>query len=330
MTARALAVATCAVAIGCGGGGNGGAGGSGGGAGGSSAPVEAACSLETRVGGFSVQLLEMAGNDPYASINGGVRNGIVPLEVWQQKGQAAGGCKLMAGPMLVCTTPCVSPQTCGGQNQCIDQGTLQSAGTVTVTGVGPSPITMNPLQNFYTASLVNPYPPFSPGAAVHLEAAGATIPAFAFDANGIEPLDFEPGNNLTMRNGEALVLTWTPSATAGPGRIFVNADIGHHGGIAAAIECDLPDTGSGQIPAALVSALIAEGTAGFPSLSLTRRVITSKTVGGGCVEFAIASPVEHVIGVCPTPSSCVISCDPGDPTIMCPTGTTCQDNWTCR
>jgi hypothetical protein len=188
---------------------------------------------------------------------------------------------------------------------------------------------MNPAQNFYTASLLNPYPPFSPGGAVHLEAAGATIPAFAFDAVGVEPLDFE-ATDLIMRNGQALAFTWTPPATAGPGRIVVKADIAHHGGVAAAIECDLPDTGSGELPAALVSALIAEGTAGFPSLSLTRRVITSGTVGPGCVELAIASPVERVIGVCPTPTSCVVSCIKGDPNSICPSGTTCQDDLTCR
>ncbi len=329
--ARAFAVTSLLVALGCGGGGGGtGGGGTGGtsGTGGSSGNVGAPCSLATRVGGFSVQLVEMEGNDPYTSINGGVRNGVVPLEVWQSKGAAAGGCRLMVGPMIVCTTPCTSPQTCGGQNQCVDQPTLQSAGTVTISGVGPSPITMNPMQNFYSSSLTNPYPPFSPGATVHLAAAGATIPAFAFDSTGIEPLKFD-GANLVMTNGQTFAFTWTPPATAGDARIFVKVEIGHHGGVAAAVECDLADTGSGEIPAALVTALMAEGVHGFPTLSLTRRKISSMNVGTGCVDFALAAPVERSIGVCATASSCIVSCDPSGPAAQCPSGMTCKVDFTC-
>jgi hypothetical protein len=330
--ARVLAIVPCLVAIGCGGGGGGGTGGMGGtGApGGASGSAEAACSLATRVGGFAVQLVESAGQTPYVSIGGGVRNGVDPREVWQQKGAAAGGCKLMVGPMLTCSTPCVSPQICAGQNQCVDQPRLQGLGTVTVTGVGPTPITIEPIQEVsYSTTLTNPYPPFSPGAAVSVATSGGTIPAFALDAKGIQPLAFE-GANLTMRNGEALALTWTPPATATTAPILVQADIGHHGGIAASIECELPDTGSGEIPAALVSALIAEGTAGFPSLSLTRRSISSKTIGPGCVELSIAAPVEHVIGVCPTPTSCIVSCNPDDPSSTpCPSGMTCRVDWKC-
>jgi hypothetical protein len=330
--AGALALTSFLVTAGCSGGGGGGAGGTGGGgagSGGSSGPVDGACSATTRIGGFAVQLVAVAGSAPYTSIAGGVRNGVNPREVWQQKGAAAGGCKLMVGPTLVCSTPCVSPQICAGQNQCIDEPRLQGLGTVTVTGVGPSPITIEPIQEVvYSKTLLEPYPPFSPGAAVNLATTGGTIPAFALDAKGIEPLAFE-GANLTMRNGEALALTWTPPATATGEPILIQADIGHHGGIAASIECELPDTGSGEIPAAMVSALIAEGTAGFPSLSLTRRSISSKTVGSGCVELAVAAPVERVIGVCPTPTSCIVSCDPGDPTIVCPSGMTCQLDWKC-
>jgi hypothetical protein len=332
--ARAFAVTALVVALGCGGGGGGsGAGGSGGtGAiGGSSGTVAAPCSLDKRVGGFSVQLVEIEGSPPYVSINGGVRNGVVPLEVWQQKGTAAGGCRLMVGPTIVCTTPCTSPQTCAGQNQCVDQPTYQSAGAVTISGVGPSPIALSTLgtSNFYSGSLTEPYPPFSPGAAVHFAAAGATIPAFAFDVTGIEPLAFA-GANLVMTNGQSLPFTWTPPATAGDARIFVKVEVGHHGGVAAAIECDLPDTGTGEIPAALVTALIAEGVHGFPTLSLTRRTISSSTVGAGCVDFALAAPVERELGVCPTAGSCIVSCDASDPNAVCPSGTTCQGDYTCR
>ena len=339
--AGALAIATCLVAIGCGGGGGtsgtGGAGGSTGGAGGSVAPggasgsVEAPCSPASRIGGFAVELRALEGAAPLTAFQGGLSNGVKPASVWLQKGAAAGGCKLMVGPMLVCTTPCTSPQICAGQNQCVDEPRLQNFGTLTLTGVGPSPITIEPIGSVnYSATLTDPYPPFSPGAAVQLAASGGTIPAFAFDGTGIQPLAFE-GANLTMRNGQAFAFTWTPPTTPIAAPIFVKAEIAHHGGIAAAVECELPDTGSGEIPAALVSGLITEGTAGFPTLSLTRRTITSKAIGAGCAEFAIASPVERSIEVCPTPTSCIVSCDPSNPTSVCPSGTTCQQStYTCR
>jgi len=329
-SACALGLTSGLGALGCGGGGSGGTGGGGGtgSPGGSTGNLNAACSRDTRFGGFSVQIVEMEGNDPFTSINGGVRNGVVPLDVWQQKGAEAGGCKLMVGPSLVCTTACISPQTCAGQNTCVDQPTFQSAGTVTLTGIGSSALTVNPMQNFYSASLTNPYPPFSPGAAVHLAAAGGAIPAFAFDAVGIEPLAFA-GTNLVMMNGQDFTFTWTPPATPSDARIFVKAEIGHHGGVAAEIDCDLADTGSGKIPAALVSALIAEGVHGFPTVSLTRRVITSTSVGGGCVDFAVAAPVEREIGVCTTAGTCVVSCNTIGSTDECPSGKSCKDDYTC-
>ncbi len=331
---RLAAAAVCLVLLGCGGGGgNPGTGGSsgtgaGGTAGGGSGNLNSPCSLDARVGGFAVQLVEMEGNDPYVSISGGVRNGVLPAEVWTPKGAAAGSCRLMVGPMLVCTTPCTNPMICAGQNQCIASPTLQSAGVVTVTGVGTSPITMNPMQNYYSSSLVNPYPPFASGAAVRVQAAGATIPAFTIDSAGIEPLAFA-GTGLTMMNGQAFAFTWTAPAATGASRIYVKAEVGHHGGTAAHVECDLPDTGSGEIPAALVSALMAEGVHGFPTLSLTRRTIVSATVGGGCVDFAIAAPAERSIGVCPTPTTCIVSCDPSGPATQCPSPKTCKDDYTC-
>jgi hypothetical protein len=330
--ARAFAGAACLVAIGCGGGGGGGggAGGSGGTGATGGGSVTELCSLETRVGGFAVKLVEAPGTPPITAIEGGVRNGVLPSEVWQQKGSAAGSCKLLVGPMLVCTTPCTSPQICAGQNRCIDSPTHQDAGTVTITGVGASSLTLNPLNPdrdifAYSTSLGDPYPPFTPGAVVGLRTAGATIPAFSLEAAGIEPLVFE-GANLTMRTGEALPFTWTAPAAAGVSRILVEAEIGHHGGVAAQVNCDFPDTGSGEIPAALVSALIGEGVHGFPTLTLTRRTASSTNIAVGCVDLAVAAVVSRSIAVCPTPSSCIVSCTVSE---ECPTPMTCKEDFTC-
>ena len=330
-SAFAFAATSYLAAIGCGGGGGtGGTGGTGGGTGGTGPSTNEVCALDKRVGGFAVKLVEAAGTDPITAIDGGVRNGVLPSNVWQPKGAAAGSCKLMVGPMLVCTTPCVSPQICAGQNQCIDSPTYQDAGAVTITGVGASPLTLNPLnpdQNVfaYSASVEDPYPPFSPGAAIKVRNAGATIPAFSLEVAGIEPLVFA-GTNLTMRGGEALAFTWTAPAAGSGSSILAEIEIGHHGGVAAQINCDLPDTGSGEIPAALVSALIAEGVHGFPTITLTRRTVASTNISVGCVDLAVAATVQREIGVCPTASSCIVSCTDN---AECASPMICKGDYTC-
>jgi hypothetical protein len=123
-----------------------------------------------------------------------------------------------------------------------------------------------------------------------------------------------------------LPFTWTAPAGGGASRILVEVEIGHHGGVAAHINCDLPDTGSGEIPASLVTALIAEGVHGFPTLSLTRRTIASTNVGAGCVDLAVAATVSREITVCPTASSCIVSCVTSD---QCTAPMICKDDYTC-
>ena len=329
--ASVFAVTSYVVATGCGGGGGGAAGTGGTGqTGGTSGSANELCSIDKRVGGFAVKLVESVGTPPITAIDGGIRNGVLPSDVWQQKGAAAGSCKLLVGPMLVCTTPCASPQICAGQNQCIDSPTYQDAGAVTLTGVGASPLTLNPLNPtqkifVYSTSVNDPYPPFSPGASVTLRSAGATIPAFSLEAAGIEPLAFA-GTNLTLRNGEALAFTWTAPAGGGSSRILAELEVGHHGGVAARVNCDLPDTGSGEVPASLVSALIAEGVHGFPTISLTRRTVASTNLAVGCVDLAVAAIVQRNLSVCPTPSSCVVSCTDAS---ECPSPMTCKEDFTC-
>jgi hypothetical protein len=177
----------------------------------------------------------------------------------------------------------------------------------------------------YSKTFTDPYPPFSSGAAISLRNAGATIPAFSLETTGVEPLVFA-GTNLTMRNGEALPFTWTAPAAGSGSRILAEIEIGHHGGVAAQINCDLPDTGSGEIPAALVSALIAEGVHGFPTITLTRRTVASTNLSVGCVDLAVAATIQRELGVCPTASSCIVSCTDNT---GCASPMTCKADYTC-
>ena len=96
-----------------------------------------------------------------------------------------------------------------------------------------------------------------------------------------------------VTRNKALNVTWTPPPSGGAARIFMSMDIAHHGGGAARIECDVPDTGSATIPAGLINQLLDRGSAGFPKLTLTRRTVDSVTIAPGCVDFLVSSSVER-------------------------------------
>ena len=126
---------------------------------------------------------------------------------------------------------------------------------------------------------------------------------------GIEPLKAVAGQTLNVEKDKPLTIKWVTPPANGAGRVHLQMDIAHHGGVAAEIHCDLPDTGSVTIPAPLITALIDKGAFGFPMVSLARRSTDSATVGPGCVEFNVAASIDlslNVDGVvsCTTDAEC--------------------------
>jgi hypothetical protein len=134
--------------------------------------------------------------------------------------------------------------------------------------------------------------------------------------SGIEPLQFA-GTGLTLNRGQPLSFTWTAPAKV-TGKIQAALNIAYHGGGRYRIDCDFDDDGAGEIPAALIDKLLDQGTAGFPTLALTRRSVDSTMVASlGCVEFEVNAFRQREITVCPMPNQCIITCGPDKP---CPTG----------
>jgi hypothetical protein len=202
-----------------------------------------------------------------------------------------------------CATACTNGQICGTAGTCIAEPTGQDVGTVSVTGLGPTHMLMaNPVNRTYDLSITKsnfpqvPYPPFAPGAEVRLSAAGGAYSPFTLTGRGITPMQFS-GTGVNVRRDNPVAITWTTPPQPEAARVLLEMDIAHHGGIAARIECDLADTGSVTIPATLITQLIERGTAGFPVITLTRLTLTSTTIQPGCVEFAVASPLEQDITV---------------------------------
>jgi hypothetical protein len=308
-----LLVTTAVVTSGCGGGDGVG----------NSLALYTPCPAANRLGGFNVDLTIMEGSPGFTSMTGAVRNSADPREVWV--GGSATGCALVTGPTLSCTPACVAPMICAGNNTCVAAPMGQNAGAVTVTGVGPAPIDVMRIAaaNTYYSTLMDPFPPFAVGDTVTLAAAGADVPAFSLEGRGIDPLVF-PGTGILIGRDKPLDLTWTAPAAAGATKIYVRIDIGHHGGIAARIDCHVDDTGTTRVPASLVNMLIDKGTAGFPSVVLMRRTVDSAMVGSGCVDFAITSQVERLVMV-----EGVTSCTNVGASDECPTGQTCGDDLKC-
>ena len=290
-------------------GGSGGAGGTGSPSGDAASIPYAPCSAETSVGGFELVL------DPeYTSLEGKVFDAIDPRLVATEVA-SEGACRLLTPPSLLCDPGCnPSAEVCAPNNQCVAVPAGRSVGTVSVSGL-VSPVEMNPnaaTANYRAAGLPNPG--FAPGADVRLSAAGGDYSPFELRGWGIGLL--EVTSEITVTEGQPTLIQWTPPASASPAHVVVSLDVNNHGSTEASIECDFADTGQGEIPVSLIDALIAQGTSGFPSVTLTRRTASSASIEPGCVELDVMSTLDLDVTL-----TGLTSCDTD---AECPEGLTCK------
>jgi hypothetical protein len=162
-----------------------------------------------------------------------------------------------------------------------------------------------------------PYPPCSEGAAVEAHA-----DAFDLAATCISALEVTSAVPIAVMTGQPMHLAWKPPGAGSASRIQIELEISHHGGYRGEIDCDVPDTGAFDIPEPLVTGLVALGRAGYPTVKVARRSIgvASKQPQ---VKLILSSLSELEV------DTGVISCG-ADSSPPCPTGTTCQTDFTCR
>jgi hypothetical protein len=249
------------------------------------------------LGGFAVTLVAAAGTSPaYTSILGKVYGGPVPeATVWTVMEEGA-GCQLLVPRVPFCSTDCGGSAACVDGDRCAPYPAAQDVGRVHVTGVGAA-FDMEPIAGNYqpAAGFTRAYPPFGEGAPIRMTAPGGRLGAFSLEGRGITPLVFE--QTPAPRMGQPLRLAWTPAGQPELGRIEVKLDVSHHGGARGKIECDVPDTGSLEIPAAQVSGLLALGVAGFPTIVVTRVATATAAVPAGIVALRVLSPVERAVDI---------------------------------
>lgn len=282
------------------------------------------------VGGFQVNLIapDVASSTPgYTAVIGKISDGPTPEGVIWTKASTVGACALSKPSVPFCNTPCGGSALCIAANTCKSYPAAKTVGTVRVTGVktstGGADFSMDPVANNYQPiGLTLPYPAFSAGDPIKFSATGGAYAPFALNTVGIPALSIV-SNQLTIAPNQAARLSWTPPSQPLGSKIFVKLDISHHGGTKGMIECETDDSGTLDIAATLITDLVNLGTAGFPSIIVTRKApVGSATIAIGRIDLVVASSIEQLVAV-PGVVSCTDS-------TMCKNGTTCQADLTCK
>ncbi len=306
----ALSGATLACAFGCGGEEEGPAqaGGSGQGGAASELPYEP-CPPGEAVGEFKIALAS-----DYTSVGGSVLDGVSPAKAKVEVARV-GACRLVKSENPLCDQACPgSAPLCAENNQCVAEPRTHDLGTVTVRGL-VIPLEMSPkATKTYSNPPGLPHPGYEPGADLRIITSGGDYAPFELRGWGVSLLEVGP-EPVRVAHGQPSVISWLAPETEGPAWVHASLNINFHGSNGAQIDCDFPDTGAAEIPAALIDGLIAEGTTTDPTLTLTRRSATSLAIEPGCVEMLVLSELALAIDV-----EGVISCrDSSD----CSEGQTC-------
>ena len=252
------------------------------------------CAAEQRVGEFTIQLAER-----YTSVDGQVYDGVVPKDVPTLLA-AEGECRLLSSPAPQCNPACLpSSEVCGADNSCRPRPVARDLGTVTVRGLlAPVQMRANDVTKGYSnpAAPRLPHPGFEPGADLRLSSSGGEYAPIQLRGWGVTLLE-GVNNPVQVRAGQPVVVTWQAPETAGPARVHLNLNINHHGSNSEWIECDARDEGRAEIPAGLVDELLARGQTGFPTLTATRRTVSSIVIEPGCVELLVSSEVTSDVSL---------------------------------
>ena len=253
-----------------------------------------------------------------SSFIGSANDGPMPAANTWIKELDANGCTLYTPKAPFCDPGCGVSAVCVSDDQCVPHPTSQTLGTIHLGGVGESEISMTPIANKYQpgSGTILPFPPCAEGKEVQLRVEGGTYSAFTLAATCISELKFDGPVKITR--GQPMKLHWSAPGNADLARIQVHVDISHHGGARGKIDCDLKDTGSFDVPAALVDKLVELGVSGFPTVVLAR--VSAGGVKSGeqnQVKLVVQESIEREIEIdglvsctedsdCPAPKTCQI------------------------
>ena len=299
--------------------------GAGGATGGGALATYKTCTDENRVGRFELSLNNDA-ERPFSDIDGTVSDGPNPFA--QSKILATiDGCVIKQPPVATatCNPACGIEQVCSANGTCVRNPNAHDLGKVTVTGLKkPLELLKNSGSFRYSRPPDVPldHPAFSEGADITLTASGAGgYGPFVLKGLGISKLE-APKTKIAAEAGKPSTITWTASSASAVSRVVLDFAVNRHGAVDTWLECEVPDTGSFALSAALTTELFKHGVSGYPSVDITRLTSDTVSVPSGCVEFQVTALVNRELAV---PG--LVSCQ-GDKDCAAPK--TCAEDLACR
>jgi hypothetical protein len=271
------------------------------------------------VGGITARLIEAnaaTGASAYTSLLGKFQDGPQPPPIPLELSRREGDCSLLVPSLPSCIPACPSSALCTADDVCTPFPNAVSVGTIQVEGLGAAPFSMEARTSAfaYQPPATLPNPPCDEGADVR-----ATTDSLTLESTCIAQLELTLDATPEVRAGEGLRMSWAAAGIPDISRVHLVLDVAHHGGKKGEIVCDVPDTGSFEIPESLVTELVSLGLAGFPTIVVTRLAGALGTVESD-VAFTIASPIERHLNTGGT--SCTDDTE-------CPMGTTGRVELTC-
>lgn len=273
----------------------------------------------TLEGNFTAELIAAVpelGTPAFTKFLGVVYDGHYPDIIQLAVDSQQNGCELLVPKTPFCSPSCGATGVCTAENTCTLYPKAQDLGDVHLTGLGTTEVvmpSMGPGFN-YQPDVTLPNPSCSEGAPVVV-----TTKDFTIEGKCIAPFNLTT-NPVPVRSGQGIPLAWTAPGVSGISKVFIHLDIAHHGGKKGEINCEVPDTGSFEVPEPLVTKLVSLGLAGFPTIVVGRKS-TAAAATQSEVKLSVSSSVEKSV------DTGVKSCSD---TSECPTGQTCQPDLTCK
>ncbi|PRP92818.1 hypothetical protein ENSA5_47310 [Enhygromyxa salina] len=270
-------------------------------------PLDGECPLNERVG-----LFRIVHEPDYSAVDGEIYEAVIPSTIVEQTA-AEGGCRLLARENPFCDPACANGEACTHAGTCIPYPERVETGAVTIAGLEVE-LVMSPRADKRYFDTTLPHPAFSPGGAIKLTSTGGEIGPLELSGRAFAPLELGD-DTWRIEAGKPLIVSWAPEVD-GEARFYLTINIDQHGLSPSTLVCEGPDSGSFEVPAAIIDALLDAGTSGFPTGHAYRRTVDSIEADPGCVELEVRSHRSATLEVSGhTP--CV---DEGD----CPDGLSCE------
>ncbi len=241
------------------------------------------CASADHVGWFEMAQWEDEPELSFSTATGVVQDSVIPTTILFEE-RVEGECTLWRRVNPYCEEGCDSDEVCTHDGECVPWPIQLDVGAVQVEGM-LSDLTMEPdsFNNYWDTSVG--YPLFEPGAPILLEAdSGISLRGL-----GVDPLEVAD-TAWNVVNGEDLVVAWT--AGSADATLLLSFNVDQHGNSPITMRCEVPDTGSYGVPAAILEALLEYGVSGYASGWMRRQTADQTSTEHGCVDLQVYSHVS--------------------------------------